>query len=172
MRARTCGVLLAGAWLLAGCDFPTVPGNSPGIDTDAEYTRIATRGPFATVAEVRAAHPVIDEVGPEGHGEMAEMEGTVISNSVSRLVIESTAGDRARHLLDIVPQSDLRIGDVQAGLRELQPGTQVRASFAPAPNGRRELALEVVADPASAGWDGAQVTPPTPTEEPGLPATD
>lgn len=137
---RIC-LLGAAALALAACDFPPVPrgADAGGIRPGQWMSPIP--GP-----ETPPAYPAeLETAGPERLGPRQEVRGRLVSNAVSHYVIE--AEDGGWITMQVTPQTRLLIGDQRAGLREIQPGSEVRASFVPAEAGRNELALEVVAEP-------------------------
>lgn len=166
-------VLLAGVVAAAlaglGCDFPHVPGGaSSAIREGQRFQPIPspeTPGkPVASRVETRAG---VEErttaTGPR------EIEGMLVSNAVSSLVIENREGGFVT--VQVTPQTQLRIGDQVAGLREIQPGTAVRASFAPM--GRNlDVALQVQADPSSQGWQRGRDMPKEKVEPKGGPKAE
>lgn len=141
--------------LLAGsCGFPPVPrGAHPGIENE-RLSR--TPGPGAEpTAEADGGAPAAPPAQEE------EVRGLLVGNAVSRFVIEREEGGFVT--LEVVPGTSLRIGDQRAGLREIQPGSEVRATFVPSTSGRSALALEVEATPEKVGWSGRRrSSAPTP----------
>lgn len=142
---RTGGCLLL-ALALAACDFPEVPrGAAAGVEAGGRFVQVEAPAP-------PPAEPYAEEEAgaPLERRRPAEVEGLLVSNAVSSLVIERPDGSHVT--LQVAPQTELRIGDVRAGLREIQPGTDVRARYVPLGDRRFDVALEVEAAPGTVGW--------------------
>lgn len=137
-----------------GCDFPHVPGGaSPGIRAGQRFEAFSTP---ATPTSHKNRVQAREEFRASAEGPPRQIQGLMISNSVSSLVIENEDGGLLT--VQVTPQTRLLIGGERAGLREIQPGTAVRASYAPVGQ-RLDVALQVEADPTSAGWQPGRDMP-------------
>lgn len=139
----------AAALVLAACDFPPVPrgADSGGIREGQWMSPV----PGPRTPPAYGVGGEVETAGEERFGEPREVRGRLVGNAVSSFVIEAEDGGWVT--VQMTPQTRLRIGDEQAGLREIQPGSEVRASFVPAGEGRKDLALEVVAEPRTDRWN-------------------
>jgi len=144
-----------GGWILAvgaagalGCGFPPVPKGS-GSQVEKRGSDFAPATPEEPPRYGIGAEEA-DIAAPEQLGRPHEIEGLLVSNAVSSYVIQT--GPTSWVTLQATPQTMLRIGDVEAGLREIQPGSEVRAMAVPTGAGNLELAVEVVAEPGQVGW--------------------
>lgn len=140
--------LVAAGTMALGCDFPHVPGGaSAAIREGQRFDPIPSpEKPAKPVASGVPTRAGVEEAPARSE---RQIEGMLVSNAVSSLVIENKEGGFVT--IQVTPQTRLLIGDQTAGLREIQPGTAVRASYAPA-GGNLEVALQVQADPSTMGW--------------------
>lgn len=142
---------IAAAAALAACNFPEVPrGAEAGIRPGQTFQPIARP---STPPEYGIGAEVEGNGAPERLGRPRELHGKLVGNAVSSFVIQTE--DQGVVTVQVTPQTMLRIGNVEAGLREIQPGTEVRAMSVPTTDGRIELAVEVVAEPETVGWQRA-----------------
>lgn len=145
---RIAGCILAAA-ALAACGFPSVPrGASAKIDKQRNGNFQAATPETPPIYGLGAEQQEIE--APEGLGRPHEIHGRLVGNAVSSLVIQTQPTGWVT--LQVTPQTMLRIGNAEAGLREIQPGSEVRAMSVPTAGGDLELAIEVVAEPGTVGW--------------------
>lgn len=147
-RALLCAAALL-VVATTGCDFPDVPRSAKsGIKLGQRFEPFASprNPPPGTWSEPAPREELEAQVAL---GRPQEVRGRVASNAVSNLVIQREDGGWVT--VQVTPQTQLMIGNQVAGLREIQPGSEVRASFAPA-GGGVDVGLRVEADPQAVGW--------------------
>ncbi|WP_373045022.1 hypothetical protein [Vulgatibacter sp.] len=160
MNVRWMG-LVAAAVAMAACDFPPVPRGS-GAQVDGAEVLAAPSPESPPLYDIGREPETLAE--PLRLGERREVRGKLVGNAVSSWVIEPE-DSHSWIKLEATPQTELRIGDQRAGLREIQPGTEVRATFVPVEGANFGFAVEIVADPATQGWRSEPREPRRATEE-------
>ncbi|AKU90354.1 hypothetical protein [Vulgatibacter incomptus] len=152
---RIVGVLTL---LLASCSFPDVPSSSkpdvghrqsfpaPGREQQSAGRTYESIGPSPGSLENPGRTP--NEAGLTSPADGARpIAGKLVGNAVSSVVI---ATDGGLLTLQIVPGTELYIGDTRVGLREIQPGTDVRATYLARPD--YPVAVRIDATPGKVGW--------------------